>query len=777
MKKVTSLLLLAGVAAFGLVGCGDDTTGPEPQILNVEVTPSEVTVQPGDTAQVRVDFETQGDVGDADVQWASGNTSVATVSPTGDRTAEVVAQSSGTVTVTATVSSGNAPAQSNSAGVTVQQVEDATVSIGNITNQNGNPVDVSSVNGQINITINVDQGGEDVDQVSLLIDGEPVSTQEFTSANIVESDVSAQNDVEEITFNFRTDRLAGSTPDDVITPDNVDPDGNVHEGQFPNGEHDVSAQLTTADGTERQAAQSETLTFDNGNEALLDIIEGNTAVEPTNGTRFWGGTDVDVAATPLVYDGSGVSSITISADNDGGIAIDFGSGAGANVTDSDEPFVFTAAAADNGSVEDSPDNQDGDEQDIDIRSIRDADNVEVLSSFSHSILTTHFDWAAPDLSGGAIEVLLSGGASAISGGDYFSAVPASDFVLTGVSDAGVGGVYDAAGDFFQIDIVDGASPANILFEDVATTSELDENAPLGATENHARLASAQDRLGNTTDNSSSNVSDSDDFGIDFGTPETSNALPDGGTDFVFNGDASGTANELEFDLADAALANGETPSGAVHGNTTVTIVDGDGNVLVASGTTPTSTTSPTIEHEPPTTAAAQGLQVATFTFEDAARDPNTGTIEFTYVQDTEAPTFGALNPAPQSTATDATSVIQDIGGTIDDANVIDSAVLRVRVDGTDAQGSGSDGTCDPGSDYLLDPGAGEIDRNEIDLTDGTGSISFDETFEIEDPFPSGTGTVKYCFLITATDEALDNTGSPDGNSDMLNTESDIEWQN
>ncbi len=124
MKKLASLLLLAGVAAFGLVGCGDEgeVVGPQPEI-SVEVTPSSVTLSPGETATVSADVSTQGDVGSLSFEWASGNSSVATVSGNG-ATATITGQDGGTVNVTVTVTAANVDgAQTASTGVTVEQIE------------------------------------------------------------------------------------------------------------------------------------------------------------------------------------------------------------------------------------------------------------------------------------------------------------------------------------------------------------------------------------------------------------------------------------------------------------------------------------------------------------------------------------------------------------------------------------------------------------------------------------------------------------------------------
>lgn len=132
MKKVTSLLLLAGVAAFGLVGCGDEVVQPPdpPSIDNVTVTPDELDLNAGQTATVTADVNTSNDVEGLELAWSSGNSNVATVSPTGDRTAEVTAAADGSTTITATATASNVDGQtSSSAAVQVSTPAVNSVSV------------------------------------------------------------------------------------------------------------------------------------------------------------------------------------------------------------------------------------------------------------------------------------------------------------------------------------------------------------------------------------------------------------------------------------------------------------------------------------------------------------------------------------------------------------------------------------------------------------------------------------------------------------------------
>lgn len=797
MKKVTSLLLLAGVAAFGLAGCGDDDegpVGPEPRITSVTVTPSSVSIEPGQTAQVRADFQIQGDVQGISVEWSSGNTDVATVSPTGDQTAQVTGQSSGTVSITATVTASNANSQSASAGVEVAQIENATLSIGDITNQAGNPVNVSNVAGQINVEVNVEKADEDVDQVSLLVDGQVVSTQDFASASEQASEVKGQSSVEDVVFNFRTDRLDGSSPGNVITADNVTLDGNVKRGQFDNSEHTISAQLTTSGGAVRSATNSQTLDFNNDNLAITAHLSGGQGVvEPTSGARYWGGEDIQVSITPVIFDG-GVSagSVTISANAGNQTASGNGSVVFDSPTVSSEPFVFDILQADNaGGIEDAqgaPDGLGGDGSDFDVADIRDADGATVLGEFMTSDVNDFFlDFDSPDQSG---SVEFAGVTTTTpAGGVYYSGFQGTGtvpIVLPGVSDDGVGGTFTAPSDNFNIDIIDSGTPgsANTLQTDISATWMLPEQAPSGsggATDQFAHVTELADNLGNGVTFAGGGITVTTpvgDFGIDQTAVAESNQLPSAATGasptgFVFNADGTATG-VLSVDLADPMLANGETPSGLDATSVMLTVEDQSGNNLagpVAASGGPTTWTDGGV-----VSGLSDGPQFAFIAHADNAEPVNGDSQAWTYIKDTTAPTFGALSPVPSSTSTGATSVILDIGGTISDANEIVTSNVTVRVDGTDATGAGSNGSCETG-DYLLDTGAGEIDQNQVDITSGTSSIDFEESFEISDPFPSGSGTVQYCFFVNAEDEALDNTGAAAPNVGAIQTSAQVQWTN
>jgi probable HAF family extracellular repeat protein len=154
---------------------------------------------------------------------------------------------------------------------------------------------------------------------------------------------------------------------------------------------------------------------------------------------------------------------------------------------------------------------------------------------------------------------------------------------------------------------------------------------------------------------------------------------------------------------------------------------------------------------------------------------NVGTASYQFSLDISGPVFGALNPAPVgSMGTDAQAIVMSIGGSIVDANVIELARLGVYVDGTDRFGTGADGVCDATTDHLLSVAASEIDRNAIDHPNGTGSVAYNESFQIEQP-DTGAYTVTYCFIHRAEDGAKRYDGANAPNATVMWTQAVVRW--
>ena len=233
---------------------------------------------------------------------------------------------------------------------------------------------------------------------------------------------------------------------------------------------------------------------------------------------------------------------------------------------------------------------------------------------------------------------------------------------------------------------------------------------------------------------------------------------------VENAGCDVSCGDQDFDTDDIDV-NFEEPDGTDH-FLDCNEVDGGGTPTLGTGMFSCSVAG-----------LADGSYSVTTQIADRARKfANVTTVTQNIDIDNGVPVFGALNPAPTgSPGTDAGAIVLTIGGTVDDASVIASAVINVRIDGTDAAGTGSNGTCEA-TDYLLDDSsaAGEIDRNGIDVAAGTDSVSFNESFTVTSP-GAGTGAVNYCFEIVATDVARSKTNALNGNSDTLFTLVVVVW--
>ena len=193
------------------------------------------------------------------------------------------------------------------------------------------------------------------------------------------------------------------------------------------------------------------------------------------------------------------------------------------------------------------------------------------------------------------------------------------------------------------------------------------------------------------------------------------------------------------------------------------------------------------------------------TVPDLATPANDATVTFTFELDNTPPVIGALNPAPVgSPGTDASAIIISIGETVADAHILDAVTLTLMVNGMDAMGADASASCSAaaleetstiptpgnvsvsdsssraGNLYTLSDTGGEVDRNAISLENGTNAVDFSaaaaEAFQVKDPFEAGVGgTVNYCFVIEAKDEALDVTGEDAPNVAQLVTQVDVTW--
>ncbi len=288
MNKLYRSLLVAGLAVVGLAGCGDDVTvappppppPPPPVVITVTVAPNGVTIPVGGTVQLAA--AVSGVTG-ATVTWSSSNASVATVSGTG----LVTGVAPGSVGITATATKDGATGQ-GSATITVSstQTTPATISINSVTTAAGAPVVLAAAAGQLNVALNLDRGGENVQRVELLLDGTVVGTQNFSLLASKAQEAGEEFDaVEVIVIPFNTAAF------DAVTG----------VAQFLNGAHTLSARVITAENQTGTASPSLSITLANVSFIAITVEVQNGASANSATGILWQTGDIVAVAVPVLY--------------------------------------------------------------------------------------------------------------------------------------------------------------------------------------------------------------------------------------------------------------------------------------------------------------------------------------------------------------------------------------------------------------------------------------------------------------------------------------------
>jgi hypothetical protein len=314
MKKLYRSALFAGVLAFGVAACGDDVQlveqdPPPPPPLQVSLTPSNQTINVGETADFAVGVSGGAEGAQASWTCSSSNTGVASVATT-DTGCRVTGAEAGNASITVTVTKGNQSANAG-AQVTVNPgaADDiaATVSIASIT-QGGltQPVDIDNVSGQIDVTLNVNPNDQTVTKVTVLVDGEPAASQDLASGAfewvMLESDDAAAEQVQQITLSFNTARY--------------DVDGLVATPRYLNGQHQIQAEIEVAESDDSAASNEITLNFNNddGFHVLANFGEDTNQAMDSDGRAWWGGPDTELFVTPIpvMFSGATVTNMSVN---------------------------------------------------------------------------------------------------------------------------------------------------------------------------------------------------------------------------------------------------------------------------------------------------------------------------------------------------------------------------------------------------------------------------------------------------------------------------------
>lgn len=286
-KLFRSLLAVGALTAFA--ACGDDVSITEPPAPGVTISGAPTTaIKVGDVVQLSANQP---------VNWTSSASNVASV----DGTGRVTALAAGVASITAT--SQEDATKSASVTITITGSIAPTVSIASITaGAPAVPVNPANVAGLVNVNVNMDPGDFTVQRLELLVDGQVVDQQNFTSAvqAAVAVDGEPANQAQVITF--------------VLNTADFDPSNGV--AAYPNGTHAISARVVvTGGGSSGAASPAQQLTFNNVGGFVFTVSNDNgddaaSAVNPNTGITWIGGS-VTLNVVGVSYTGDSYSSVTV----------------------------------------------------------------------------------------------------------------------------------------------------------------------------------------------------------------------------------------------------------------------------------------------------------------------------------------------------------------------------------------------------------------------------------------------------------------------------------
>ncbi|MBY0489884.1 MAG: Ig-like domain-containing protein [Gemmatimonadaceae bacterium] len=274
-------------------------------ITALSVNPASVSVLPAGTATLVPAATTASGV-TASFSYVSANPGVATVSSTGVVTG--VAPGATSITVTATsLATSSFSASTLTATVPVTVVQRAQIAIGNITTgQTNNPVDISNVNGQIQVALNLDVGGQVVTATNVCVLA-PSSTTPCTAANAAARQTYGAGGASTGTINAFI-----NTADFTVTADS-----GTATALYQNGQSIIVASYEAAGSGSTASNNQVVLNFNNTDGfAAWHRAPSNSAVRLADNLTFFGGPGTagrgSVIVTPVIYTpGRSISRATV----------------------------------------------------------------------------------------------------------------------------------------------------------------------------------------------------------------------------------------------------------------------------------------------------------------------------------------------------------------------------------------------------------------------------------------------------------------------------------
>lgn len=303
MQRVVRSTLVGLLAIAGLTACGDKVTVPGittttvplgTNVISVTVSPANATLNIGDKITLAASVNAEAGVTDRTVTWTSADPTIAGVDANGVVSAlkagntSIVAASKANPSVKAaaaiTVNPVNQGAQ---ASVTISSVNQTTCSTNGVCSSV--PANLSNVQGQLDVVLNVDPGSAKLSEVDLIMNcgGADTIVQRQILTTGAQASVAATSSAP-VTLSFNTAQFNATTGATA----------------FKNGACTLKAKAITSTGT-TVASTSQSITLAN-----VDFISTTMTTSPTgtqkasatdNKGLVWNAGAVNVTVVPVIY--------------------------------------------------------------------------------------------------------------------------------------------------------------------------------------------------------------------------------------------------------------------------------------------------------------------------------------------------------------------------------------------------------------------------------------------------------------------------------------------
>jgi len=307
-------------------------------IRSIAVTPTAISLLPGQTQGIATTLVTDADVNRA-VSYRSDNAAVATVSATGVVTAVTVGLA--TVTVRSVVDT----SVSTVVPITVRAARAASASIQAITSQGTNlPVDLTNVQGQIDVLVNLEPGERIVSRLDLVVNNNGrdtiVASQVFVPASAAADRETGNTPAAAaalIVQSFRTDAFNPVT-------------GVVAFRNAPTTIRAVAVEVGPTGTLQQSASSTVSANLNNRDGFIVAVRPLATTIRPTAldaaGRRwFQAGRGLEVTSTPVLFSGRALGTRVIAFPGSTPVATLSRAAAGVSVDTLRLPSLFNSAAS------------------------------------------------------------------------------------------------------------------------------------------------------------------------------------------------------------------------------------------------------------------------------------------------------------------------------------------------------------------------------------------------------------------------------------------------